>query len=419
MSLKTILGTFVLSSLTLGPAVWVARSAPLPFTGVNLAGGEFWMPGKPRPGVRPHYGVNYSYPTEAEIEYFAGKGMNIFRYQFLWETLQPAVRTPLEKADLERLKASVRFATSRKLVVLLDPHNYARYYRTNVVGGPNVSAGDFADFWRRVALEFKDDPYVWFGLVNEPHDMPTRQWFGTANECIAAVRRAGARNLILVPGNSWTGAHSWTAGGERSNARNVLEVKDPLDYWAIEVHQYLDADNSGSHRAVVSPTVGSERLQRFVAWCRQHQKRALLGEFGVPVVPNGQDALQNMLTSMERDRDVWLGWTWWAAGTRWGNYMFNLEPKSGVDRPQMAWLEPHLHGTAMPSFQVLAKNGTGGGNLPACVLQTLRAGPAPADEVFQKWTGDVAWLKNPLAAETIVLVPFKNIQVEAVYQKSP
>jgi endoglucanase len=267
----------------------------------------------------------------------------------------------LNKADLARLNASVRFATSRNLVVLLAPHNYARYYGTNIVGGSKVGIGDFADFWAQLALEFKNDPYVWFGLVNEPHDMPTEQWFEAANACIAAIRRAGACNLILVPGNSWSGAHSWRSGGDGGNARHVLGVKDPLDYWAVEVHQYLDADSSGTHRAVVSPTIGSERLVKFVAWCRQHQKRAVLGEFGVPAVPNGQEALADMLSSMERDRDVWLGWTWWAAGARWGNYMFTIEPKDGADRPQMTWLKPHLHGATMPEFAVTVRNGTGGG----------------------------------------------------------
>ena len=47
---------------------------------------------------------------------------------------------------------------------------------------------------------------------------------------------------------------------------------------------------------------------------------------------------------MEAAPDVWLGWAWWAAGPWWSDYMFTLEPKpDGTDRPQMAWLAPHLH----------------------------------------------------------------------------
>ncbi len=200
-----------------------------------------------------------------------------------------------------------------------------------------MSHADFADFWGRLAKEFADDPLVWFGLVNEPHDMPTKQWFDAANAAIAAIRQAGAKNLVLVPGNAWTGAHSWTSNsyGGGSNAQHVLEVKDPLDHWIIEVHQYLDADSSGTKREVVSATIGSERLKAFVAWCREHHKQAFLGEFGVPATPLSEQALTDMLRSMERDRDVWQGWTWWAAGAWWGDYMFSIEPKDGKDRPQM------------------------------------------------------------------------------------
>jgi len=47
---------------------------------------------------------------------------------------------------------------------------------------------------------------------------------------------------------------------------------------------------------------------------------------------------------MESNSDVWQGWTWWAAGPWWGNYMYSLEPTANGDAPQMAWLKPHFHG---------------------------------------------------------------------------
>src|SRR5271170_992215 len=156
-------------ALTLSAVICSATDSPLPLTGVNIAGGEFWLANKSSFSKKAHpkYGVNYSYPTKDEINYFAGKGMNIFRYQFLWETLQPELRTPLDQTDLERLKTSVNYATSKKLVVLLDPHDYARY-DNEIIGGAKISAADFADFWKRLATEFADNPHVWFGLVNEP-----------------------------------------------------------------------------------------------------------------------------------------------------------------------------------------------------------------------------------------------------------
>ncbi len=50
----------------------------------------------------------------------------------------------------------MNYATSRTLVVLLGPHNYARYFRTNVVGGATLSFEDFADFWHRLAQRRHD-----------------------------------------------------------------------------------------------------------------------------------------------------------------------------------------------------------------------------------------------------------------------
>ena len=160
--------------------------------------------------------------------------------------------------------------------MLLDPHDYARYYG-KVIGGPDVSSRRLADFWGRLAGDYKGNPRVWFGLMNEPHDMPTPQWLAAANAAVAAIRKAGAKNLILVPGNGWSGAHSWVASGNDL----LLQINDPAHHSAFEAHQYLDADNSGTHPDAVSATVGSERLRAFTDWCRQHHQRAFLGEFGV------------------------------------------------------------------------------------------------------------------------------------------
>ena len=330
-----------LALLVLCLALTAGRSEakPLPYTGTSIAGGEFFDPVKT---PNPVYGKDFSYPTADEFRYFASNGMNVFRIPFLWETLQPVPKQPFRPEEIMRLQAVVALATSQGLTVLLDPHNYARY-DGKIVGGPDIGDDALADFWGRMAQAFKSNKHVWFGLMNEPHDMPTAQWLGAANAAIAAIRAAKAHNLILVPGNAWTGAGSWLGtwyGG--ANGVVMLGVRDPENHYVFEVHQYLDPDGSGTHPEISSPTLGVERLKAFTAWCRLHKKRAFLGEFAVPATPDGRAALDAMLTDMERSPDVWLGYTWWAAGSRWGEYMFTLEPKNGVDRPQMAWLRPHL-----------------------------------------------------------------------------
>lgn len=317
--------------------------SPVPaYRGVSLAGAEFaadpWGNGT-FPGT---HGVHYIYPNAGEVSYFGGKKMNTVRLPFRWERLQPTLQAAFNTEEWNRLNGFVASATASGMTVVLDPHNYARWH-TNVIGSgvPNAA---FADFWSRLATAYKGNPRVVFALMNEPHDMGTEQWLAAANAAVAAIRAAGANNLLLVPGNGWTGAHSWGQNWYGSpNATAMLGLVDPADNHAFEVHQYLDGDSSGNSGSCVSTTIGVERLAAFTAWLRSHAKRGFLGEFAGGNNSTCQAAVDGMLAHLSANRDVWAGWTWWAAGPWWGDYMFSIEPRSdGSDAPQIGWLTPHL-----------------------------------------------------------------------------
>jgi endoglucanase len=308
------------------------------FAGVNLAGAEFGESNLPG-----NYNQHYTYPTKAEIDYFTGKGMNIFRLPFRWERLQHSAYANLNSTELSRIKSFVEYASSKEASIILDPHNYARYYG-KIIGSVDVPADAFADFWKKLAMQFKDNPRVIFGLMNEPHTMATELWLTGANAAIAAIRSTGATNLILVPGNGWSGAHSWTQNWYGTpNGTVMLNVVDSLDNYAYDVHQYLDSNSSGTSSTCVSVNTGADRLKTFTGWLRTHGKRGFLGEFGVGANETCMEALDKMLNYIDDNKDVWLGWTWWAAGPWWGEYMFTVEPKNGQDRPQMAILEKYAN----------------------------------------------------------------------------
>jgi endoglucanase len=303
--------------------------------GVSLAGADF---GSALPG---DYGVDYIYPEAGSAEYFIEKGMNIFRIPFRWERLQRELSEPFDEDEAGRLTEVVSGITDQGANAILDPHNYARYH--DQLLGTDVDAAHLADFWSRLATLFMDDPKVVFGLMNEPHDMETEAWLEVANEAIAAIRETGAENLILVPGNGWTGAHSWSASYYGTpNAAVMTGVEDPGDNFAFEVHQYLDEDSSGSGSVCVSETVGSERIEGFTDWAAENGYRAFLGEFGSDDNDTCLAAVDDMLTFIEDNDDVWLGWTWWAAGPWWGGYFMSIEPSGGNDKPQMETLSRHL-----------------------------------------------------------------------------
>jgi endoglucanase len=304
--------------------------------GVSLAGADFGESNLP--GT---YNVDYTYPTTAEVDYFVGKGLTVLRIPFRWERLQRTLGGELDATELGRLKGLVTYATGKGATVLIDPHNYARYQGV-VVGTAGLSDADLADFWRRLSLQFKDDPRVWFGLMNEPNTMQTEVWLAAANAALQAIRATGATNLVLVPGNAWTGAFSWLDSWYGTANGTVMPgVVDPLDHFAFEVHQYLDSDSSGTNEACVSQTIGVERVTAFTGWLRQHGYRGFLGEFAGGNNATCQAAVGGLLDFLDQNREVWLGFSWWAAGPWWGSSWASLEPSSGQDKPQLGWLLPH------------------------------------------------------------------------------
>lgn len=148
------------------------------------------------------------YAAASDYTYFAGVGMNTIRLPILWERLQPTASGELDPAQLALLQQAVARAKAAGMYLVIDIHNYAKYYGYKI-GSPEVPVATFTDLWRRLALAFNSDNAVMFGLMNEPNNISASDWAGAAQAAIDAIRRTGANNLILVPGALWTGAHSW------------------------------------------------------------------------------------------------------------------------------------------------------------------------------------------------------------------
>jgi endoglucanase len=309
------------------------EAAPPPLTGLNIAGGEFGHPGG-------RYGFDYIYPSQTELAFVAAHGFSVIRLPFQWERLQPHIDGLLDGEELRRLQDVVLQAKADGLSVILDPHNYARYF-DQTIGSPQVPIASFAQFWHELAVTFRGDPHVIFGLMNEPHDMPTETWAAAAAAAIIAIRGTGAENLILVPGNAYSGAHGWAQSYYGTpNAVVMRGLKDPCNNMAFEFHQYLDANFSGMSPACPAPLVVIDALRNVTNWLRETGNKGFLGEFAASARPECVEAMGAMLQFMAEHADDWLGWTYWAAGAWWPpEYMFAIAPRAGVDRPQLAVLQ--------------------------------------------------------------------------------
>jgi len=308
------------------PSSSATAPAPCPnrrkfkYFGVNQSGAEFGN--QNIPGV---LGRDYTWPSPSSIDFFVDKGFNTFRIPFQLERLSPpatGLTGPFDAAYLSGLQSIVDYITSKGAFAAIEPHNFMIYNGKQI-----TSVSDFSTWWKNVATLFKTNSHVIFDIINEPHDMPAAQVFDLNQGAVNAIRESGATSqLILVEGTSWTGAWTWTTSS--GNGGVFGNLTDPNNNVAIEMHQYLDTDGSGTSATCVSSNVGVQRLQAATNWLNDHNLKGFLGEMGAGSNADCITAVKGALCHMQQSQ-VWIGFLWWAAGPWWGNYFQSIEPPNG------------------------------------------------------------------------------------------
>ncbi|KAJ9622681.1 hypothetical protein H2203_006331 [Taxawa tesnikishii (nom. ined.)] len=263
------------------------RGSRLRFFGVNESGAEFGEGNLP--GV---YNKDYTWYNLSTIDTFISKGMNMFRINFLMERIIPnSLDGSLDPYYAGNLTQTVNYITSKGAFAMICPHNYGRYYNTII----NDTAG-FEAFWKTLATPYKNNALVVFDVNNEFHDMPQSLVVDLNQAAINGIRAAGATSQYITP----------------------------------EMHQYLDSDGSGTSTTCVNSTIFENRLVSATQWLRANKKQGIIGEFAGGDNPTCLSALTGGLDYMGKNDDVWTGALWWSAGPWWGNYIFTMEPPSGV-----------------------------------------------------------------------------------------
>ncbi|KAJ3385441.1 hypothetical protein HDU84_002241 [Entophlyctis sp. JEL0112] len=305
-----------------------AAASALKYLGVSESCLEFGSGNVP--GV---YNKDYTIPSAAAMTVASQQFSNLFRLPFLWERLQSSLNATLDSTYLGYIDSAVQTATSLGAVTVLDPHNYAKY-GGSVIGGGTVTAANLANLWTQLANKYKGNPLVWFGLMNEPAGIDATVWFSAAQVAINAIRATGATNTISVPGNCYTGAHSWVSGScdatSTANAVAALSISDPGNNYVFEMHQYFDSDFSGTSATCVWDY---NQLTAATSWLRTNGKKGYLGEFAGAANSNCESVVTGVLQYITANSDVWVAASWWAAGPWWGTYMFSIETTSGVTSP--------------------------------------------------------------------------------------
>lgn len=317
------------------PAPTPAPGNGIDLVGVNFASGVF-DPGRV-PGI---YNQGYTYANESYYKRHSELGFKLIRLGFLWERIQPKLGTPLDAAELSRIKTSLDLAHKHGQKVILDMHNYYRYYG-KVINSPGVPRAEFAETWRKIAVEVSKHPAMYgYGLMNEPYSTGNNLWPQTAQAAGQAIRKVDPSNWIMIAGDRYSSAFHW----QKYNPQLINDpwMRDPKNNLVYEAHQYLDHDYSGTYRnrnETFAPMLGVERVKPWVEWLKKNKLRGYLGEHGIPdFSPSAVVATDNLLAYLNENC---IPSSYWAAGPRWGENIMALDVTSGKHRPQMAPLQKH------------------------------------------------------------------------------
>ncbi|KZP05179.1 glycoside hydrolase family 5 protein [Athelia psychrophila] len=291
-----------------------------PLGGVNTAGYDFG------PGVVPPVG---------QCAHFAARGVKIFRIPFGWNLMTPTLGGSIDETWFSTSDKTVQAALSSSTLpyVILDLHNYARW-NGGIVGQGGPTNPQFADVWSRIAKKYASQSKIIFGIMNEPHDIPSiPDWAASVQAAVNAIRAAGATTqYMLLPGSSYSsaGALPTEAGPD------LAALTDPAggtSQLIFDVHQYLDSNGSGSSTECVKDNV--DVLTTLVAWLKSiGNRQALLSETGGGSTASCEKYLASELAYVKANSEYIVGFTVWAAGSFDTTYNLTVTPNTnGSDQP--------------------------------------------------------------------------------------
>ena len=200
------------------------------------------------------------------------------------------------------LDAIVRAFTERGVVVVFEAHDrIGGYYQ-----------GEFLtrliQWYTDLATRYRDNPYVWFDVMNEPgglYSIDADQWINMHGQVIQAIRNTGANNIIIVEGaNGGQDAGDTSSGMVSESGSAILQYADEvLNYngqsfsnIVFSIHPY-DQWNGGD-----------ARMADYFDRVQARGLAMIVGEYGVQTNANTQAAAQSVFnTTPPRDigRIVW------------------------------------------------------------------------------------------------------------------
>ncbi|CAH7683786.1 glycoside hydrolase superfamily [Phakopsora pachyrhizi] len=281
-------------------------SVKLPyFLGVNLAGFEFGIdPWNSHPKPMP--------PSDKQIPHFVKQGVNIIRVPMAWELIQPQLSKELDSKVEAQFAAYIKKITTSGTYAIIDIHNYARN-RGSVVT-ENIPSEAFVDLWVRLAKVFSSDKLVYFGLMNEPHDIQSWDaWTKSLQDVVTGIRKAGAKNVILLPGEQWSSLKTDIFTQSYQRLKTITNPDKTFDGISFEFHRYFDSDGSGKSTECSGDRV--EEVKAAAKILNADGRQAIITETGAGSTQSCLQVLPKFFGAIKESYPAIAGGIMWGAGS--------------------------------------------------------------------------------------------------------
>ena len=286
------------------------------FRGVTLNGLEFGgFFDNPYPGVE---GTNYFKPRPVDFDNVKAIGANVIRVPFEWARLvtdwnpTKALPSVLDSTYLGLLDEVVQNATQRQMYVVLDMHDFLKYWRAQsaqvCVDGNSGHQQLLAQTWKLLAVHFRDNQGVLgYDLQNEPvrkeggEPCGSCNWPSVAQSVIDSIRSVDDKHLLIVEGQNFSLASDWPK--ENGLTQFATDrVSPPRIVYSPHVFFDFDNDSIYSDAELAGPAAAwpyyiRDRLMPVIDWSRDNNVPVFIGETNVPCSANWVAVLDAAFTN--------------------------------------------------------------------------------------------------------------------------
>ena len=207
----------------------------------------------------------------------------------------------------------VKAFTDKGIVVIMELHDYTGLYPPLTGSGYAISEWeyirpykDFEKWWVDKAKRFKDNPYVWFNIMNEPGNDNSKEsadsWLKIHSDIIKAIRKNGANNIIFLDDHGFGQASGYYGGASSYDSAVIRmgpEINKKYKNIAYSLHVY-DAWRDGI-----------DRFSAYFADAKERNLCVIIGEFGAGTKnPAHYNAIKNMYNSAIEFNIGRMYWAW-------------------------------------------------------------------------------------------------------------